>query len=170
MLDRLADWLDRQPSARRRLYSLLIGVILLTLPCYAAGVLLLVLSDAEPAQPVPTVEPLPTYQTPIAAGTVSPDDMVATAVQRRATETPGAPLAAPTIALRPVLPQITVIPTLVWPTATELVAPATALPVPSATQPPPTEPPVEPTATLGEFVPVITQTVVVPPALLTRAP
>lgn len=37
MLERIADWLDRQPPGRRRLYSVFIALALLTLPCYAAG-------------------------------------------------------------------------------------------------------------------------------------
>jgi hypothetical protein len=37
MLDRIADWLDKQPPGRRRLYSLFLAIVLLTVPCYAAG-------------------------------------------------------------------------------------------------------------------------------------
>ncbi|MFN2115791.1 MAG: hypothetical protein ACK2T6_08745 [Anaerolineae bacterium] len=169
MLDRLADWLDRQPSSRRRLYSLLIAIILLTLPCYAAGILLLVLSDAEPSPAVPTVEPLPTAMTPI-VGTADPDQMAPTPVQRQVTSTPTEDAAGtPTPTPRPVLPEITTIPTLLAATATDTALP-TALPVPSATGPPTDQPPDQPTPTRETGLPVITQPVVLPPPLLTRSP
>lgn len=40
MLDRFADWLDRQAPGRRRLYSVFIALALLTIPCYASATLL----------------------------------------------------------------------------------------------------------------------------------
>jgi hypothetical protein len=65
MFDRIALWLDRQPPARRRLYSLLVSITLLTIPCYAAGLILYALSGPQPALPEPTpIGPAVTADTP----------------------------------------------------------------------------------------------------------
>lgn len=160
MLDRLADWLDQQPRTRRRLYSLFIAIILLTLPCYASGVLLLVISDAEPAPAVPTVEPGAAPTTMV--GTANPDMAASpTAIRRRPTRPV---LAASPTAARPVLPPPTGVPTLILATDTPVV-PATAVPIPTATEPP-TEAPA-PTNTRVDFVPIITSEPVLPAPILT---
>jgi hypothetical protein len=169
MQHRLADWLDRQPPARRRLFSLLIAVILLTLPCYAAGVMLLVISGAEPSAAVPPVEQPASVTTPM-AGTASPFEMAPTPVERQSSGTVAAPTDAPTLITRPLLPQITIIPTLFVATETAESEAPTALPVPTATVPPTIPQPVGPSPTIAEAVPVITQPIVLPPAILTRMP
>lgn len=51
MISRLLDWLDSQPPPRRRLYTVLIALCLLTVPCYAAGLGLLAFSGGRDAPP-----------------------------------------------------------------------------------------------------------------------
>ena len=57
------------PTYRQRIYALLIGAILITLPCYCTGVILLVLAPAMPTPqlpptwtPIPTLTPTPSIQ------------------------------------------------------------------------------------------------------------
>lgn len=45
------DWFRSLPRYRQRIYLLLIGAILVTLPCWCLGILLLVLAPAEPTPP-----------------------------------------------------------------------------------------------------------------------
>ena len=162
MLDRLVDWLDRQPPKRRRLYGFFIAVILLTLPCYASGLVLLALCDASPPT-LPTVEP---GRAPTAIVRPAERGLAAspTAIQRRATPSPAITI-EPTSPLRPVLAPITVVPTLVIIVTETPQAPRTAVPVPTATSPPLEKP--SPTSTSVEFVPVITVMPIVPPGLVT---
>ena len=50
------DWFRSLPAYRQKIYALLIGAILLTLPCYCTGVLLLVLAPAQPGPELPLVD------------------------------------------------------------------------------------------------------------------
>lgn len=62
MPTRFIAWLEAQPIGRRRLYSVLVALTLVTLPCYAGGLALRVLDVRPPAAPerVPTQDPRPT--------------------------------------------------------------------------------------------------------------
>ena len=43
----MIEWFRSQPEYRQRIYALLVGIILLTLPCYCTGFVLLVLAPAR---------------------------------------------------------------------------------------------------------------------------
>lgn len=68
MPSRLIAWLDAQPKGRRRLYSGLIALSLLTLPCYAAGLALRLLDVGPP--PPPTVSLATAEATVTASATI----------------------------------------------------------------------------------------------------
>ncbi len=141
MYNRFETWLNRQPPGRRRLYIGFIALILLTLPCYCLGSLVLFV-NTPPSSP----EPVPTA----GIASVTP--------QETATEPASAtPRARPSIE-RPTLPppltdQPTRLPSLPppSPTATPIETPTLALPptpLPTNTLPLPTAtPPPAPTAT-----------------------
>lgn len=150
MLDRIADWLDQQPPGRRRLYSLFLAIVLLTLPCYAAGFALWAL-DVPGASMLPfgpRETALPTATVTATAAIEEPDSPPPEAPpedddedEPEATEPP--PLATATDSLAPTSPAPI-------PSATSIVFPsivprlATETPQPSATALAPTA---EPTAT-----------------------
>jgi len=56
VIQRFLDWLDAQPTQRRRLYSVLLSITLLTLPCYATGAGLLFLLDSPSPESAPSTE------------------------------------------------------------------------------------------------------------------
>ncbi|MCE7938930.1 MAG: hypothetical protein DYG90_10180, partial [Chloroflexi bacterium CFX6] len=72
MFNRVADWLERQPPGRRRLYTAFIAITLLTVPCYGLGMLLLFLNAPPadgPAAPTPGVASVTPPVTATATGT-----------------------------------------------------------------------------------------------------
>lgn len=149
MFDALGDWLDAQPPDRRRLSTALLGIILLTLPCYGVGGAVYLMS-APPAPGGPAAD----ASTPTSAATaaqVAPplteaprptdaddDSPPVPTVVRRATITSGPVL--------PAAPTDTPVATPFAPSATPppTDAPTAAPTVPSAdtaTSPPPTDAP-----------------------------
>jgi len=136
LLDPLADWLDRQPPGRRRLYVVFLAIILLALPCYALGGLLLWFNT-----PPTTPQAVPTAG--VASVTPAPSDTIEPGIPTRAPR----PTEPPT---RPVIP--TAVPTLASPTVLPSeTATAVATPTPTAAPttavPPTATPPLPPTAT-----------------------
>src|SRR3989338_8196330 len=69
-------------SARRRTYTILTGIIALTLPCYCAGFIALALAPQTPGAPTP---PLPATPTSLPADTPTAEPTL--------TYTPGTPTA-----------------------------------------------------------------------------
>ncbi len=153
MLARLAEFLERQPPVERRIYSFLLAITVLTLPCYLTGFVLLALSGPA-AQ---TTSPMPP-ESSVATEAATAEPLVSPV--RRATLTP-LPPALPTDTLPPTetaVPSSTSSPTPTWlatwtpwlPTLTPTWE-ATATLVPTDTAMPtlePTEPATpEPTAT-----------------------
>jgi hypothetical protein len=158
------DWLDSQPPGRRRLYSLFLALVLLTLPCYAAGLFLLAFGTPPPPDnpaPVMTALPTATVLTPTAEPTfgripTSPpasapnfatDEPEPVATPIFATLLPGTVLAE--TATPVALPTLTEVPTIPAVTETATEAPTVETPPPPATEPatpepPTTEPPTEP--------------------------
>lgn len=150
MPSRLIAWLEAQPKGRRRLYSGLIALALLTLPFYAAGLALRLLDVGPPPAPVtlataeatvtasptiglrllPTVAPPPTW-TP----GFEPDQPEEPA----ATLDPSLPTADP--ALASVTPEASQAP---QPTAAPPSAEPSASPPPQPTAEPSPEPTAEP--------------------------
>jgi hypothetical protein len=147
VLDRFADWLDRQAPGRRRLYSVFIALALLTIPCYASATLLWFFntpggtsistqdatsppdSDAEATLSLPTDEaeelpasPLPPTRAPQREKDAEPE---------------------PTLAPRPTLPPVQTATPFTVPTPILRASPS---PESTATEPPtlaPTDPPTE---------------------------
>ncbi|MBK8541031.1 MAG: hypothetical protein IPL60_13685 [Ardenticatenia bacterium] len=168
MPTRILAWLEAQPKGRRRLYSALIALTLVTLPCYAGGAALRVLDVRPPAAPVPMPTP-DDRPTPTASATSRIIPTVAapptwTVVWQppeeepetpQATLEPGAPTPEPTATLSasvtPEAPIATAMPT------TAATAEPTAAPTaePPTTEPPtaPPEPPVDPPTPIGGFTP-----------------
>jgi hypothetical protein len=150
MVARLADYLDRQPPARRRLYSVLIAISLLTLPCYLLGFVLLAFSTASPVAPD---QNLPTTAAPAPTFTAMPA-APPTAIERATREpelqwTATLELAAPTATG-------TESPTLTPAIATPTLA-ASATLVPGSPTPPPASPAPATTVAPSETAPPTTE-------------
>jgi hypothetical protein len=169
MPHRLSSWLAAQPPQRRRLYSLLVAVILLTVPCYAAGIAMLALAPAPGADGSPAAV---TTEAPAAASAI-PAMPAATPVMREILSPPRTDVIriesvtpAPPTATEPATgtPEYVVVtepptlaPTVDWsspspapPTALATIA-ATEMPSVETTEPPataaPTAVPTEPAPT-----------------------
>jgi hypothetical protein len=148
MLHSVARWLDEQPAGRRRLYSLLLAVILLTLPFYAAGLALLLAAPPDPGiSGLPTAVAGPATVVPTAAFLAAPT------IQQRAPVLRGQPLATHTQPPPPPTAALDASPTFEVPGVPEFVVvtvppllTATMVFQPTQTEPSPPPPP-EPSAT-----------------------
>lgn len=89
------DWFYALPEYRQRIYVILIGAILLTLPCYCLGIVLLILAPAEPT-PVPT---------PAGGGALLPTTSLPPTLTRLPTFTPAGTATSLPLA-SPILPQV----------------------------------------------------------------
>lgn len=143
MPSRLIAWLEAQPQGRRRLYSGLIALSLITLPFYAAGLALSLLAVGPPAPPVAlaTAAPSPSASATIGLHvlpTVAPPPTWTPDLQPDEPDEPAA-------TLDPGLP--TVDPALASPAASPLPSATEAGPTTAPTAPPTALPPTaEPTA------------------------
>ena len=70
------NWFRSLPQYRQRYYALLVGAILLTLPCYCTGLLLFIMS---PSQPTPTQPPWTPTPLQAASATLLPAALTLTA-------------------------------------------------------------------------------------------
>src|SRR5262245_24955697 len=98
------DWLDSQPPGRRRLYSLFLALILLTLPCYAAGLFLLAFgTPPAPENPAPAMtEEAPLTPSPTASPTYElPPPVTVPSAPVRPTEEEPEPVATPIVEVSP---------------------------------------------------------------------
>lgn len=137
VFDALGDWLDAQPPNRRRLSAALLGIILLTLPCYGVGGAVYLMS-APPAPGGPAAD----GATPTTAATAA-DSIPAATEAPPPTEADDDSTAVPTIVRRATITSGPVLPPAA-PTDTPVATPF----APSAT-PPPTDAP-----TLAPTIPV----------------
>lgn len=117
MFAQVVDWLDAQPEPRRRLYGALIALMLLTVPCYAVGALMLAFTDPVAA---PTGPPPASPGAATATGTLEPEGVPTLGEPSESTS------AAPTAVRRGGEGEPA-------PTATALVPEPSATPAPSAT-------------------------------------
>ena len=150
MFDAFGDWLDAQPPNRRRLSAALLGIILLTLPCYGVGGAVYLMSappapggpaadNATPTVAATEVDGVPTATDAPPPTEAEDDAPIVPTVVRRATITSGPvlPPAAPsdTPVATPFAPSAT-------PPPTDAPTPApTDVAVSTATSPPPTDAP-----------------------------
>ena len=150
MHSQLLDWLDAQPTPRRRLYSVLIALLLLTIPCYMAGIGLLALSgpdddqeivappDQEPVSGVSTPQPTSTSAAPTSLPPTETPRAEASATATRIGRTGATPDIVPIIRTVPALVPAEPTPTsadiiLPLPTETSDVLWVTVAPPPGAT-------------------------------------
>lgn len=154
MISRLVDWLDAQSPQRRRLYSLFLAILLLTLPCYAAGLFLLYFgAPMAPRDGIPLDTP-PAWSTVQVPPSTMP---TTTEVPREGppAEEPASPVPATPMRTLPPQPTIlivtatpgTVEPTITTPPTLALISPT---PPPATTELPATAAPTTAAPPTGE--------------------